>query len=221
MPTSRPAPMPGPPAAFGHDRCHDRAGERRARALPLSGDTEGLAGPLDVFTPASAPHTAQRRPRPPVAVPVTPAPPAPFPVAVATAAPHPAGDVPCTKPGDAPELPAVPTTGARAPVPQASAAGDCVPDFARLDAVPIGLPALMRELLAIGRLTPGRRDLWMNRFRADRRGTLPDRERRVLAGLSAELGLDLLRYAARAAASRQLGVLVPVLPPAPPHRAAA
>lgn len=85
---------------------------------------------------------------------------------------------------------------------------------ARLDAVPIGLPALMTALEAGAWITPAARRRHMDRFRTAR-GTHSERERQTLVQLAAEVGPAALQRAARAAAASALGLPHSGSPPAP------
>lgn len=85
---------------------------------------------------------------------------------------------------------------------------------ARLDAVPIGLPALMTALEAGAWITAATRRRHMDRFRAAR-GTLEERERQTLARIAKEVGADTLQWAVRAAAARSLGLPHTVLAQTP------
>jgi len=83
---------------------------------------------------------------------------------------------------------------------------------ARLDAVPLGLPPVMNELVAAGALTPEDRRRHMNRFRLAH-GPLAERERNALARLACELGPAAVTLAGQAAAARRLGLPFPAFVP--------
>jgi hypothetical protein len=82
---------------------------------------------------------------------------------------------------------------------------------ARLDAVPLGLPALMDALQENGTFTKADRTRHLGRFRLDR-GDLADRERQTLSRIAAEIGQDALTRAARSAAASKLGLIAPRAP---------
>jgi hypothetical protein len=77
--------------------------------------------------------------------------------------------------------------------------------------VPIGLPALMSELVAAGAISATARRQHMDRFRLGR-GPAADRERKVVARLAAEIGSAAVTNACRAAAARKLGTSAPETP---------
>ena len=204
-PTGVPAPANPAPAAvvwpsFRYRRaCQRKAG--RVLVAPRHADpraaVEALIGTLDMFEPDSTPRTVKRTRRPGVTPDVTPAPaapdfrdPSPVPPPVSLAV------VPAPGPGLGPSItPAV--------------AQDEDADLtAKLDAVTIGLPALMTELLATGAVSAAGRRLHMDRFRSGR-GPLAVRERIAVARLSAELSIEAVANACRAAAARKLGISVP------------
>ena len=163
-------------------------------------------GPLDLFapdSPGSVGRPAKPRQRPaPVAAP-------------AALAPAPVAAVPAPEPAPVPaplSALSVPVASPLAPAPVPPVDGDGGPAAARdaqLDAVPIGLPALLNELVAAGALSPAGRRRLMDHFRLSR-GRLPDRERAALGRLAAEVGRPALHRAARAAAARRLGIPLPV-----------
>jgi hypothetical protein len=218
-PTTAPAPAPSSPAAPVWPLFrYRRAGQRKAgliRVNPSHTDpraaVETLMGPLDLFAPDTAPRPAKARQHPAA---VSALAVAPVPLAPSIATTSPVVSLPVVTLA-APPAPVVPPPAvlpsAPSPVPvvvQADGDGDSAARLARLDAVPIGLPALLNELVASGALTPAGRRRILDHFRLSR-GLPADRERMALGRLAVEVGPATLRRAARAAAARRLGVPFP------------
>lgn len=217
-PATGPAPSPSSPAGpIWPVFRYRRTGQRKAGLIlvsPAHADpraaVEALTGPLDLFTPGTAPRPAKACQHPAAvsalaaaSVPSAPSLAIPLPVVVPVA----------------PSAPVVPPPAAQPPRPspvlvavQADGDGDSAGRLAQLDATPIGLPALLNELVATGALTPAGRRRILDHFRISR-GLPADRERAALGRLAIEVGPATLRRAARAVAARRLGVPFPAFTP--------
>jgi hypothetical protein len=203
-----------------------RRGERKASRVRVSTQhpnprtaVETLMGSLDMFEPENAPSTVKRTRRSVIASVAVPAV-VPLPQDAArlagaetTTAEPAALTLPTVLPNTIPVV--MTSTAVPVPTPSPPALSAAFPVGlptpraellnARLDAVPIGLPALMVELLATGAISAAGRRLHMDRFRAGR-GPAADRERATVARLTVQFGTAAITNACRAAAARKLGI---------------
>jgi putative DNA primase/helicase len=209
-PAAVPATDRNKPAAAWPCFRYRRPGARQAGLVLVSPDRadaqaalELVVGPVDVFEPADAPRSAgsRRRQTPAVLSPL----PHPTPLVPPMAAPV----LPVVSPPvPSPVVPLVCPTTPHAVLEPDGTHQDPDTLTARLDAVPLGLPPVMDALVASAAITREARRRYLEKFRL-KRGTVADRERETLAQIARDVGPDVLRRAARAAAAHKLGVSVP------------